>query len=83
VAQLAGIPQSVVKAARKHLAFLEAQAAAAQPQGDLFTSAPARAEPEPEPADHPALARLRDLDPDGLSPREALELLYALKKLAG
>jgi DNA mismatch repair protein MutS len=83
VAQLAGIPQSVVKAARRHLAFLEAQAAAAQPQGDLFTAVPARAEAEPEPAEHPALARLRDLDPDGLSPREALELLYSLKKLSG
>jgi DNA mismatch repair protein MutS len=83
VAQLAGIPQSVVKAARKHLAFLEAQAAAAQPQGDLFTAVPPRAEPEPEPAEHPALARLRDLDPDALTPREALELLYALKKLSG
>jgi DNA mismatch repair protein MutS len=81
VAQLAGIPASVVKAARKRLAFLEAQAAAAQPQGDLF-AAPAPAAGESEPAEHPALAQLRDVDPDSLSPREALELLYALKKVA-
>jgi DNA mismatch repair protein MutS len=73
VAQLAGIPASV--------AFLEAQAAAAQPQGDLF-AAPAPAAGESEPAEHPALAQLRDVDPDSLSPREALELLYALKKVA-
>jgi DNA mismatch repair protein MutS len=77
VAQLAGIPAAVVKAARKRLAFLESQAAASQPQGDLFTVAPA-----PEPQEHPAVARLRDLDPDALSPREALELVYALHKLA-
>jgi DNA mismatch repair protein MutS len=82
VAQLAGIPASVVKAARKRLAFLEAQAAAAQPQGDLFV-APTPAAPTLEPAEHPALARLRDVDPDSLSPRQALELLYALKRLAG
>jgi DNA mismatch repair protein MutS len=84
VAQLAGIPSLVVKAARKHLAFLESQAASAQPQGDLF-AAPAAPEPEPEPgpAPHPALARLEEIDPDGLSPREALDLLYALKRLSG
>jgi DNA mismatch repair protein MutS len=81
VAQLAGIPAAVVKAARKHLAFLEAQAAA-QPQGDLF-SAPARTAPEqPEPPEHPAIEQLRNLEPDRLSPREALELLYGLSRLA-
>jgi DNA mismatch repair protein MutS len=81
VAQLAGIPPAVVKAARKHLAFLESQAAAAQPQGDLF-AAPAPAVPaEPEPQEHPALEQLRRLQPDNLSPREALELLYALARL--
>jgi hypothetical protein len=29
------------------------------------------------------LARLEEIDPDGLSPREALDLLYALKRLSG
>jgi DNA mismatch repair protein MutS len=82
VAQLAGIPASVVKAARKRLTFLEAQAAAAQPQGDLFAG-PVPAEPTPEPAEHSAISQLRDIDPDSLSPRDALQLLYALKKLAG
>jgi DNA mismatch repair protein MutS len=82
VAQLAGIPASVVKAARKRLAFLEAQAASAQVQGDLFAS-PAPVDPTPEPTEHPALVQLRDADPDSLTPREALDLLYALKKLTG
>jgi DNA mismatch repair protein MutS len=81
VAQLAGIPASVVKAARKHLAWLESQAAMAQPQGDLFAPPPPAA-PAPEIEPHSAIAQLRELDPDSLSPREALELLYRLKALA-
>ena len=81
VAQLAGVPAAVIRAARKHLAVLESQAAAAQPQGDLF-SIPAPAAALQEPPDHPALEQLRNLQPDGLSPREALELLYSLSRLA-
>ena len=38
VAQLAGVPQPVIKAARKHLARLEAQALDATPQLDLFAA---------------------------------------------
>jgi DNA mismatch repair protein MutS len=34
---------------------------------------------EPEP--HPVVDALADLDPDSLTPREALERLYALKEL--
>jgi len=33
-----------------------------------------------EQEEHPALTELRDLDPDSLSPREALERLYSLKR---
>ena len=42
--------------------------------------AAAAAAPE-EPAD-PVRERLRDLDVDALSPREALDVLYALKRAA-
>jgi DNA mismatch repair protein MutS len=77
VAQLAGVPAAVVRAARRHLARLEQDAASRDPQGDLF-SAPA----EPPPAEaHPALDALRAADPDAMTPREALELLYRLRKL--
>jgi DNA mismatch repair protein MutS len=77
VAQLAGIPSGVIRTARKRLADLEAQAARANPQADLF-SAPANAEePRPEPQ-HAALEALRAADPDTLSPRDALELIYQL-----
>ncbi len=77
VAHLAGIPKEVVRAARKHLAELETHLRPSGPQPDLF-AAPAAA-PEPEP--HPALDALADLDPDALTPREALEALYRLRKL--
>jgi DNA mismatch repair protein MutS len=91
VAQLAGIPAAVISQAREKLRELETQAVAAasaetpatpaQPhsargkkpvtpaQTDLFAS-----------ARHPAVETLLALDPDALSPRQALELLYELKK---
>jgi DNA mismatch repair protein MutS len=56
---------------------LEQQSAAQNPQGDLFTAAPET----PEPEEHPLLSLLRDVQPDDLSPKEALEKLYQLKKL--
>ena len=86
VAQLAGVPPQVIRAARKHLASLEAHSVQATPQFDLF-SAPgpaaveesAAAEPDPRLA---ALAQAVDeLDPDLLTPREALDALYRLKAL--
>jgi len=90
VAQLAGVPQPVIKAARKHLARLEAQALDATPQLDLFAAptidanddaveAPAAAAESP--AMRELLDALDDLDPDALTPREALEQLYQLKRL--
>jgi DNA mismatch repair protein MutS len=95
VAQLAGVPPGVIRAARKHLARLEAQALDATPQLDLFapapcddadvdagTAAPAAPAPLQEAADSPALVLLDTIDPDALSPREALERLYELKRLA-
>jgi DNA mismatch repair protein MutS len=78
VAQLAGVPQTVVRAARKHLVKLEQEAAGRHPQGDLFSANPRK----PEPPEHPVLGSLRNADPDSLSPRQALELLYRLKKSA-
>ena len=79
VAQLAGVPGGVIQAAKRRLAQLEQQSVASGPQGDLFASA---AIPEPEPQPHPALEKLRAIEPDELSPKAALELLYALRKMA-
>ncbi len=78
VARLAGVPGSVVQQARRTLEALEAHSANAQAQVDLFAPPPETAAPEPNAVEQ-ALARI---DPDALSPREALEALYALKKVA-
>ncbi|WP_334188552.1 DNA mismatch repair protein MutS [Noviherbaspirillum sp.] len=87
VAQLAGVPQSVIRAARKHLAALEAQSVQATPQFDLFASSMQSTEPaDDEPATQDGVSELAqalsDIDPDALSPREALDALYRLKSLA-
>jgi DNA mismatch repair protein MutS len=90
VAQLAGVPQPVIKAARKHLARLEAQALDATPQLDLFAAPVADANDDEAPAAAPAadprveelLAALDGIDPDAMTPREALDRLYQLKRLA-
>ncbi len=87
VAALAGVPQAVIGHARELLARLEANAAATAAidarQADLFAAAavPASRTPEPEkaPTPDPLRARLREVDPDRLTPREALDLLYALR----
>ncbi|MDR0737226.1 MAG: DNA mismatch repair protein MutS [Zoogloeaceae bacterium] len=81
VAALAGMPAAVVRAAKKELRKLEEKAAGNPLQPDLFSSPPRLAPSAPEAEPHPALEALAALDPDGLSPREALDTLYALKKL--
>ncbi len=79
VAQLAGVPKSIVKLAKRQLGELEQQQAGSHPQGDLFAnSAPAVAF-EPITA-HPIIDKLRALKPDELTPRDALDLLYQLKR---
>jgi len=77
VARLAGVPGAVVQHARHALEALETHSAQAQAQVDLFTPPPAATAPEPSRVEQ-ALAQI---DPDALSPREALEQLYSLKKL--
>jgi DNA mismatch repair protein MutS len=81
VAALAGLPKSVIADARRTLAELEhgmhqqagapAPAAAASPQLGLFPPQASAAE-----------RALEELDPDALTPREALDALYRLKSLA-
>ncbi|RMG31557.1 MAG: DNA mismatch repair protein MutS [Gammaproteobacteria bacterium] len=77
VAALAGIPSPVLEHARRKLAELEGghrppPETAPSPQLPLFTL----------PETHPALEALRALDPDDLTPRQALETLYRLRTLA-
>ena len=78
VARLAGVPAAVVNHARHALAALETQQLDARAQVDLF-AAPPEAAADGQSAVDRALATI---DPDALSPREALDALYRLKKLA-
>lgn len=80
VAALAGIPPAVVRDAKRRLRALENREVASGAQDDLFASLP---EPEAAQVSHPALSALADLDPDAMTPREAMEALYALKKQLG
>lgn len=79
VAQLAGVPGQVITRAREHLARLETTSlphesprhngkTPAPMQSDLFATLP-----------HPVLEEVSKIDPDNLTPRQALELLYAWK----
>ena len=79
VAALAGVPKPVIRTARKYLQMLEDASLARGGQSDLFVSA--QAQPEPETPPDPLRDALDQMNPDELSPRQALELLYRLKKL--
>ena len=82
VAALAGIPKSVTAQARRYLTELERERDALRtstsPQGELALEAPAAL---PAPPISAALEALRALDPNSLSPREALDLLFRLQTL--
>lgn len=80
VARLAGIPAAVLRHADHVLHSLEAQQAQNNPQIDLFST--------PIPETTPATQTpselhnaLKQLDPDNMNPREALDALYTLKDL--
>ena len=79
VARLAGIPPEVLERAQAHLLELEDDStqrwARNSPQKDLFVPSSA---PPSVPA---ALQRLRQVQPDRLSPKEALDLIYELQRL--
>ncbi len=82
VAALAGVPDPVIKSAKKHLIKLEQERASRSPQLDLFASLPAVEPEEIIIPTHPVVTMLQDLSPDELTPRQALEQLYRLKKAA-
>jgi DNA mismatch repair protein MutS len=89
VAQLAGVPREVIAQARNYLAALESggsasagiaatPAGATGPQAQLPFDAPTTTSAKTD----AILAALVTLQPDELSPRAALEQLYALKRLS-
>ena len=79
VARRAGLPAAAVKRAKEILKRLESDDTPAAALSDLPLFSAVQAEPEVRPS--AVEERLKAIDPDGLSPREAHELLYALKGL--
>ncbi len=88
VAQLAGVPAPVIANARRQLSILEQQSAQArdliQAQLGLFDqAAPAAPGPKPDQVASDVLRQaLQEVEADELSPKQALELVYKLKKLS-
>jgi DNA mismatch repair protein MutS len=80
VARLAGLPESVLGRARQVLSVLEQRSSGGK--GAVLDDLPlfAHQPPAPKPAVNPLDAMLDQTRPDELSPREALELIYELKK---
>src|SRR5262247_2095612 len=82
VAKLAGLPPSVIERAKLVLAKLEQEDRAA-PKGfedlPLFAVPPKAPQEKPESAEDLLVAALAAINPDDLSPREAMEALYMLK----
>jgi DNA mismatch repair protein MutS len=84
VAKLAGLPPSVIERAKVVLAQIEAEDRTSPARRliddlPLFAAARPAAAPRAEPAADALIAALAALHPDEMSPREALEALYALK----
>ncbi len=77
VARLAGMPAAVLNHARHALSALEAGASESRQQVDLFAAPPEAEATGPSPVE----AALAQINPDALSPREALDALYALQRL--
>ena len=75
VAQLAGVPRSVIKNAKQRLALLEQQS---HSNNSVQTELPLMVESTDT---HPVIETLEEINPDNLTPRQALEILYQLKAL--
>jgi DNA mismatch repair protein MutS len=78
VAQLAGIPKSVIANAKLKLKQLESEAMQAKPTGSQ-SQLGLNLEEE---VSHPSVEYLENVEPDELTPKEALEILYKLKSLS-
>jgi len=83
VGNLAGLPPAVIARAKDVLAHVQSAEHAGRISGlvdelPLFSNAMSMAEEEVQP---PALTKLSEVEPDEMSPKEALEVLYALKEL--
>ena len=81
VAKLAGLPKSAVERARAVLTKLEQTGGGVGARADLAGDLPLFAQVVAETAPSPLEAALDALNPDALSPKQALDALYQLKAL--
>lgn len=81
VAQLAGVPKTIIRQAQQKLQQLEQQSLLAEPSktGTAQTPAEATTQLELTLVEHPIVQQLSQLDPDLLTAKQALDLLYQLK----
>ncbi|MFT4591822.1 MAG: DNA mismatch repair protein MutS [Gammaproteobacteria bacterium] len=79
VAALAGVPRGVINAAQKYLDTLETEAAKNNRDRQSQTELNFDDISEPDTPSDPLREQLDEIDPDSLTPREALDLLYQLK----
>ncbi len=79
VALLAGVPKQVVTQAGKHLKELEAQKLQ---MATTESALPVSQQPsQPQTALHPIIEKVKTLSPEDMTPRQALEIIYQLKKM--
>jgi DNA mismatch repair protein MutS len=81
VAQLAGVPASVIHAARTRLAQLENGQMISAGEGRTGTPVQPPAQADLFSMPFALEQQLAELDPDNMSPRDALQALYQLKAL--
>jgi DNA mismatch repair protein MutS len=75
VAALAGVPPKVIRRAKTYLTTLETQQSSEHPQQHLQLRTPL------EPQANELADAIGEIEPDDLTPRQALAALYALKKI--
>ena len=80
VARLAGVPGETLKQAQRYFARLDKFNTRDDAQQDLFAGGTSLDEGKPLSRTEAIVAKLATLDPDTLSPRDALAALYELKR---
>lgn len=78
VAGLAGVPQVVIQQAKRKLKELEAQSFATHSAPEDGPFQPSLFE---EKVEHPVIKKLKNIDPNQLTPRAALDILFELTKM--
>ena len=83
VAKLAGLPQAVTKRASQLVAMLESQTISSSPaiQSELPLLAQMDIGAEEAETGSELLEKLAEIEPDSLTPKQALDLIYTLKQL--